>query len=101
MPVNISHTIIGNNPYISFTVYPFAQLLNGRNGGLSFDRNYAGGFGGGMSIDSSVNNLFMMPGGSFTRNLATSGGGAVYVNDSNSGLYFYSTTFSRNRLLTE
>ena len=38
-----------------------------------------------------------MPGGSFTRNTAVVGGGAVYVNDTNSGLYLYSSTFSRNR----
>ena len=51
MPINISHSATSNNLYITFYVHPYAKLADGTNGGLSFDRNHAGAYGGALSVD--------------------------------------------------
>jgi predicted outer membrane repeat protein len=104
--VNITHYPFNNNPYITFVVFPYARY-DGGNGSrrgdstaATFVGNTAGVSGGALHVQSSVTNLFVMPGTSFSRNVARGTGGAVFVNDTNDGLYFFSTTFTSNHAMS-
>ena len=100
MNVNMTHFPNLNNPYITCAVFPYARYDGSGAGygpaGATFEGNTAAMAGGALHVQSSVTHLFVMPGTTFRGNIALSSGGAVYVNDTNVGLYFYSTTFTDN-----
>ena len=86
--------VLGNNGFITATLYPAVVVTGGGSAGVTFNGNTAGATGGALHIDSGASNVLVLQ-STFANNQAASGG-ALYMNNTNNGVYLYSTSFVNN-----